>query len=48
LKAFGLPTEPWTYLIDKEGVIEDRLSGAYGVAELEEAMKTIVPGGAGA
>ena len=48
LKAFGLPTEPWTYLIDKEGVIKDRLSGAYGVAELEEAMKTIVPGGAGA
>jgi hypothetical protein len=48
LKAFGLPTEPWTYLIGKEGVIKDRLSGAYGVAELEEAMKTIVPGGAGA
>ncbi len=44
LKAFGLPTEPWTYLIGKEGVIKDRLSGAYGVAELEEAMQTIVPG----
>jgi hypothetical protein len=44
LKAFGLPTEPWTYLIGKEGVIKDRLSGAYGVAELEEAMRTIVPG----
>ncbi len=43
LKAFGLPTEPWTYLIGKEGVIKDRLSGAYGVAELEEAMQTIVP-----
>ncbi len=48
LKAFGLPTEPWTYLIGKEGVIKDRLSGAYGVAELEEAMQSIVPGGAGA
>jgi hypothetical protein len=44
LKAFGLPTEPWTYLIGKDGVIEDRLSGAYGVAELEEAMQSIVPG----
>ena len=43
LKAFGLPTEPWTYLIGKEGVIKDRLSGAYGVDELEEAMQTIVP-----
>ncbi|HKZ13322.1 MAG TPA: thioredoxin family protein, partial [Solirubrobacterales bacterium] len=44
LKAFGLPTEPWTYLIGKEGVIKDRLSGAYGVDELEEAMQTILPG----
>ncbi|HVW46458.1 MAG TPA: hypothetical protein VHA76_05355 [Solirubrobacterales bacterium] len=44
LKAFHLPTEPWTYLIDSEGVIKDRLSGAYGVDELEEAMKTILPG----
>ncbi len=44
LKAFGLPTEPWTYLIGKEGVIKDRLPGAYGVAELEEAMQTILPG----
>jgi hypothetical protein len=44
LKAFGLPTEPWTYLIGKDGVIRDRLSGAYGVAELEAAMQSIVPG----
>jgi hypothetical protein len=44
LKAFHLPTEPWTYLIDKEGVIKDRLSGAYGVDELEEAMRSILPG----
>ncbi|MBS1885731.1 MAG: hypothetical protein JSU06_00925 [Actinobacteria bacterium] len=44
LKAFHLPTEPWTYLIGKEGVIKARLSGAYGVDELEEAMQTIVPG----
>jgi hypothetical protein len=44
LKAFGLPTEPWTYLIGKEGVIKDRLEGAYGVDELEEAMRAIVPG----
>jgi hypothetical protein len=44
LKAFGLPTEPWTYLIGGDGVIKDRLEGAYGVDELEAAMKTIVPG----
>jgi hypothetical protein len=44
LKAFDLPTEPWTFLIGKEGVIKDRIEGAYGVSELEEAMKSIVPG----
>jgi hypothetical protein len=44
LRAFGLPTEPWTYLVGEEGVIKDRLEGAYGVDELEEAMQTIVPG----
>ena len=44
LQAFGLPTEPWTFLINKEGVVEDRLEGAYGVSELEAAMKSILPG----
>jgi hypothetical protein len=44
LKAFGLVTEPWTFLIGKEGKVKDRIEGAYGVAELEAAMKTIVPG----
>jgi hypothetical protein len=44
LKAFGLPTEPWTFLIGADGVIKDRIEGAYGVDELEEAMQTIVPG----
>jgi hypothetical protein len=44
LKAFGLPSEPWTYLIGADGVIKDRIEGAYGVDELEEAMRTILPG----
>lgn len=44
LRAFNLETEPWTFLIDRNGVIRDRLEGAYGVSELEEAMKTIVSG----
>ena len=35
LQAFGLPTEPWTFLIGKDGVIKDRLEGAYGASELE-------------
>jgi hypothetical protein len=44
LDAFDLQTEPWTFLIDSDGVIRDRIEGAYGVFELEHAMKSIVPG----
>lgn len=44
LAAYKLQTEPWTFLVDKDGVIRDRIEGAYGVAELEAAMKTILPG----
>lgn len=44
LRAFNLPTEPWTFLIDRNGMIRDRVEGAYGVSELEAAMKKILPG----
>jgi hypothetical protein len=44
LEAFNLETEPWTFLIDRHGVIRDRIEGAFGVSELEQAMGTIVPG----
>ena len=43
LEAFNLETEPWTFLIDRNGVIRDRFEGAYGVEELEAAMRSIVP-----
>ena len=43
LKAFNLETEPWTFLVDRHGIIRDRIEGAYGVPELEQAMRTIVP-----
>jgi hypothetical protein len=45
LRAFDLESEPWAFLVDSKGIIRDRIEGAFGVAELEEAMKTIVPGG---
>jgi hypothetical protein len=44
LRTYGLPTEPWTFLIDRHGIIRDRIEGAYGVSELEQAMRKIVPG----
>jgi len=43
LEAFNLETEPWTFLIDRKGIIRDRIEGAYGVPELEQAMRAIVP-----
>lgn len=43
LRTYHLPTEPWTFLIDRHGVIRERIEGAYGVSELEEAMRSIVP-----
>lgn len=44
LRAFGLETEPWTFLIDANGVVRDRIEGAFGVSELEQAMNKILPG----
>ena len=44
LRAYGLESEPWTFLIDRDGVVRDRIEGAYGVSELEQAMKKILPG----
>ncbi len=44
LRAYGLQTEPWTFLIDRNGVIRDRIEGAYGVFELETALKPILAG----
>lgn len=41
MRAYNLPTEPWTFLVDRDGVIRDRLEGAYGVAELEAAVEKI-------
>ena len=44
LRAFNLESEPWTFLIDRKGIVRDRIEGAFGVSELEDAMRTIVPG----
>jgi len=44
VQAYNLETEPWTFLVDRNGIIRDRIEGAFGVSELEEAMRKIVPG----
>jgi hypothetical protein len=40
LKAFNLPTEPWLFVVDKQGRITSRLEGSFGVDAFEAAVKT--------
>ncbi|HEV3001057.1 MAG TPA: hypothetical protein VGW75_10000 [Solirubrobacteraceae bacterium] len=35
---WALPTEPWTFLIDRDGKIVERFEGALSVAELQRAV----------
>lgn len=44
MRAFHLPTEPWTFLIDRDGIVRERFEGAFGVAELEAALASIPAG----
>jgi hypothetical protein len=38
VKAWGLPSEPWLYAIDGNGVIKTRLDGAFAAAEIKAAL----------
>ena len=40
-----LRTEPWTFVIDRDGRIAERFEGAVSVRELERAVKKIAPAG---
>ncbi|MGB7685423.1 MAG: thioredoxin family protein [Solirubrobacterales bacterium] len=42
LKAFNLPTEPWAFVIDRDGRIAARLEGAFGAEELTQAIERTV------
>ena len=41
-QAFGLETEPWLFVIDREGVIRTAIEGAFSVGELERAVRQVV------
>jgi hypothetical protein len=43
LREFGLETEPWTFIINKQGRVADRIEGAFGVKELEKAVQQVLP-----
>jgi hypothetical protein len=42
--AFRLPTEPWLFVIDKQGKVAARLEGAFSAGELEDALGKVSKG----
>jgi hypothetical protein len=42
--AYNLPTEPWAFFIDRDGIVRERFEGAFGVSELERALASITTG----
>lgn len=41
LRAFHLPTEPWAFIIDRDGRISARFEGAFGAEELSRALDRV-------
>ena len=41
LKAFGLPTEPWLFVIDSDGRVASRLEGSFGVNAFRNALESV-------
>ncbi len=42
LKKFGFDSEPWLYVIGKDGVVADRISGAYATSEVEDRLAKVL------
>ena len=40
LQRFNLPTEPWLFVVGKDGRITARLEGSFGLGAFEQALKT--------
>jgi hypothetical protein len=39
LQAFGLPTEPWLFTIDRSGKVAARLEGSFGIESFRSAVE---------
>jgi hypothetical protein len=37
-----LPSDPWTFIVDKTGIVRDRFEGAAPVEELEPSLKSVL------
>ena len=44
VRAFNLPSEPWLFVIDRQGIIRTAIEGAFGINELEQAVKGVTGG----
>jgi hypothetical protein len=42
VRAFNLPSEPWVFAIDRNGVIRATIEGAFGVEALARAAKKAI------
>jgi len=40
LEAFNLPTEPWLFVVGRDGRITERLEGSFGLTAFENAVET--------
>jgi hypothetical protein len=41
LRTYGLPTEPWLFVIDESGKVSTRIEGAFSVEELKSAVRKV-------
>jgi hypothetical protein len=44
VRAFGLPSEPWLFAIDRRGRVAARIEGAFSAEEAEEALRKATGG----
>ena len=44
MKEWNLPTEPWTFLVNANGIIVARFEGSVSVEELEAAVSEKLAG----
>jgi hypothetical protein len=42
VNEWNLQSEPFTFVVDRTGVIRTRLEGAFSAAELEAAVRKVV------
>ena len=42
VRAFHLPTEPWLFTIDREGIVSAAVEGAFGLELMDEVAEKVI------